>query len=276
VARTGVGTGSVEYPRPVPELPEVELYSRLARGALGRTVTSVSAPDPWFIKGGADGPTLGAALVGRRLTAAHRIGKLMLVDVDGGPTLGIRFGMTGTLVVDGREGIDRLAYAPRRNDPKWERFSLGFDDGGSLVVRDPRRLGGVMLDPDLSGLGPDAASVSASALADALRGSKAPLKARLLDQSRVAGIGNLMADEMLWRSGLSPLRPAGSLSTTEVRRLKRHLDRTIDDLLERGGSHRGDLMEERRPDGRCPRDGSELTRSTVGGRTSWWCPHHQS
>ena len=133
-----------------------------------------------------------------------------------------------------------------------------------------------MLDPDLSGLGPDAATVSASALADGLRGSKAPLKARLLDQSRVAGIGNLMADEVLWRSGLSPLRPAGSLSTKEVRRLKRHLDRTIDDLLERGGSHRGDLMEERRPGGRCPRDGAELTRSTVGGRTSWWCPRHQS
>jgi formamidopyrimidine-DNA glycosylase len=84
-----------------------------------------------------------------------------------------------------------------------------------------------------------------------------------------------MADEVLWRSGLSPLRPSGSLSTAEIRRLKRHLDRTIDDLLERGGSHRGDLMEERRPGGRCPRDGFELNRSTVGGRTSWWCPHHQ-
>jgi len=259
----------------VPELPEVELYSRLARAALGRTVTSVSAPDPWFIKGGADGSTLGAALVGRRLTAVHRIGKLLLIELDEGPTLGIRFGMTGTLVVDGREAIDRLIYSPRRHDPGWDRFSLGFGDGGSLVVRDPRRLGGVMLDPDLSRFGPDAATVSPSALAAGLRGSKAPLKARLLDQSRLAGIGNLMADEVLWRSGLSPLRPAGSLSTAEVRRLKRHLGRTIDDLLERGGSHRGDLMEQRRPGGRCPRDGFELNRSTVGGRTSWWCPHHQ-
>ena len=259
----------------MPELPEVELYSMLARGALGRTVTSVSAPDPWFIKGGADGPTVGAALTGHRLTAVRRIGKLLLVDVDGGPTLGIRFGMTGTLVVDGREGIDRLIYAPRRHDTSWDRFSLGFDDGGTLVVRDPRRLGGVTLDPDLSGLGPDAATVSASALAAGLRGSKAPLKARLLDQSRLAGVGNLMADEVLWRSGLSPRRPAGSLSATEVRRLHRHLGRTIDDLLERGGSHRGDLMEERHPGGRCPRDGAELIRSTVGGRTSWWCPHHQ-
>ena len=69
-----------------------------------------------------------------------------------------------------------------------------------------------MLDPDLSGLGPDAATIGPAALAAALRGSEAPLKARLLDQSRVAGVGNLIADEVLWRAGLSPLRPAGSLS----------------------------------------------------------------
>jgi formamidopyrimidine-DNA glycosylase len=133
----------------------------------------------------------------------------------------------------------------------------------------------VQLDPDLSRLGPDAASVRPSALAAALRGSAAPLKARLLDQSRVAGIGNLMADEVLWRAGLSPQRPAGSLSANEARRLHRHLRRTIGYLIDRGGSHLGDLMDERRPGGRCPRDGAALVRSTVGGRTSWWCPVHQ-
>jgi formamidopyrimidine-DNA glycosylase len=247
----------------VPELPEVESYRRTAEAALGRTISSVSAPDPWFIKGGADG------------TAARRIGKLLLLDVEGAPTLGIRFGMTGKLLVDGEPGTDRLVYAPRRHDPKWDRFSIDFSDGGSLVVHDPRRLGGILLDPDVSGLGPDAATVTPSALAAALRGSKAPLKARLLDQSRLAGVGNLIADEALWRSRLSPLRPAGSLSPAEVRRLHRHLLRTIEDLTGRGGSHRGDLMEERRIGGRCPRDGTELVRSTVGGRTSWWCPAHQ-
>jgi formamidopyrimidine-DNA glycosylase len=213
--------------------------------------------------------------VGHRLTAARRIGKLLLLDVEGAPTLGIRFGMTGKLLVDGEPGTDRLVYAPRRHDPKWDRFSIDFSDGGSLVVHDPRRLGGILLDPDVSGLGPDAATVTPSALAAALRGSKAPLKARLLDQSRLAGVGNLIADEALWRSRLSPLRPAGSLSPAEVRRLHRHLLRTIEDLTGRGGSHRGDLMEERRIGGRCPRDGTELVRSTVGGRTSWWCPAHQ-
>jgi formamidopyrimidine-DNA glycosylase len=264
----------VGYPRSVPELPEVESYRRLAESALLRTVTSISTPDPWFLKGGADSRALGRSLLGHRFVSARRIGKLLLLEIDSGPTLGIRFGMTGTLVVDGGAGVDRLLYAPR-HDPAWDRFAVGFDDGGSLVVRDPRRLGGVSLDPDVSELGPDAASITGSELAGALRGSTAPLKARLLDQSRVAGIGNLIADELLWRAGLSPLRPAGSITPNELRRLQRHLGRTIRDLTARGGSHRGDLMDERRSGGRCPRDGTELTRSTVGGRTSWWCPGHQ-
>jgi formamidopyrimidine-DNA glycosylase len=259
----------------VPELPEVESYTRLADRALGRTVDSVAAPDAWFIKGGADSTALASALVGHRLVAARRLGKVTLLDVDSGATLGIRFGMTGTLVVDGRSGVDGLYYAPKRHDPAWDRFAVHFDDGGSLVVRDPRRLGGVTLDPDLSGLGPDAASLGVAALAAALRGSDAPLKARLLDQSRIAGVGNLITDETLWRAGLSPLRPSGSLTPAEVRRLHRHLRATIDDLTARGGSHQGELMAERRRGGVCPRDGNDLNRSTVGGRTSYWCPAHQ-
>ena len=251
------------------------MYTRLARRALGRRVASVAAPDPWFIKGGADGATVAFALVGHRLVDACRLGKVTLLDIDSGATLAIRYGMTGTLVVDGRSGVDGLIYAPKRNEPRWNRFAVIFEDGGSLVVQDPRRLGGVTLDPDLSRLGPDAASLGPAALSRALRGSKAPLKARVLDQSKIAGVGNLMADEVLWRAGLSPLRPAGSLSPAEVRRLHRHLHRTIEEMIARGGSHLGDLMAERHRGGRCPRDGTELRRSTVGGRTSYWCPAHQ-
>jgi formamidopyrimidine-DNA glycosylase len=259
----------------VPELTEVEMYTRLARRALGRRVASVATPDPWFIKGDGDGEAVRSSLIGHQLVAARRLGKVTLLDIDSGATLGIRFGMTGTLVVDGQSGVDELIYAPKRHQPRWDRFALSFEDGGSLVVQDPRRLGGVTLDPDLSRLGPDAASLGPAALAGALRGSEAPLKARLLDQSKIAGVGNLIADEVLWRAGLSPLRPAGSLSPAEVRRLHRHLHRTIDDMMARGGSHLGDLMEERHRGGRCPRDGTELVRSTAGGRTSYWCPTHQ-
>jgi formamidopyrimidine-DNA glycosylase len=259
----------------MPELPEVESYRRLAETAIDRPIASVSAPDAWFLKGGADGVTVSAALVGNRFTDARRIGKLLLLDTEAGPTLGLRFGMTGTLVVDDHIGVDDMRYVPRRVDPAWDRFSLRFDDGGSMAVRDPRRLGGVALDPDVSHLGPDAASISTAALAGALRGSKAPLKARLLDQSKVAGVGNLIADEVLWRAGLSPLRASDSLEGKDLRRLHRHLGGTLEDLMTRGGSHLGDLMEERHPGGRCPKDGCELVRATVGGRTSWWCPKHQ-
>ena len=260
----------------MPELPEVELYRRLATRAVGRVISEVHSPDSWFLKGGIDAAALQGALVGRTFTAARRIGKLLLLDVDEGPTVGIRFGMTGNLAVDETTGVDQLRNTPRRHDSAWDRWAVTFEDGGSLVVRDPRRLGGVLLDPDVSRLGPDAATLTTGQLAGALKGSTAPLKARLLDQSRVSGVGNLIADEVLWRAGLSPERPAGSLTDAEVRRLRGQITRTIARLLGRGGSHLTSIMEHRRPGGRCPRDGAALVRATVGGRTTWWCPVHQT
>lgn len=263
----------------MPELPEVEAYRRLAEArALGRAVAAVDAPDAWYLKGGVVALDL-ADLVGRRFTAARRRGKLLLLDLSPGDTgpavLGLRFGMTGRLVVDGHAGVDQLLYSS--NDPavRFDRFAVRFADGGDLRVRDPRRLGGVTLDPPEDRLGPDAAAITAGQLARALAGSAAPLKARLLDQERVAGVGNLIADEVLWRASLAPARPAESLSAAEVRRLRRHLVGVIADLIQRGGSHTGDLGPQRRRGGRCPRDGAELRRSTVGGRTTWWCPRHQ-
>ena len=263
------------YPRLVPELVEVERYRALADRAVGRQVAAVESPDPWFIKGAASGELLASALVGRRFTGARRIGKLLLLDVEDGPVVGIRFGMTGSLVVDGADAVGRLLYTSGRYDPAWERWSVAFADDARLVVHDPRRLGGVTLDPDVSRLGPDAVGLGAAALGRALAGSAAPLKARLLDQSRIAGIGNLIADEVLWRAGLSPIRRAASLSPSEVRRLRRHLARTLADLSGRGGSQLGDLMAERHPGGLCPKDGAPLERTTVGGRTTWWCRAHQ-
>lgn len=217
---------------------------------------------------------MAAALTGRRLEGARRIGKLLLVDTDG-PTLGLRFGMTGRLLVDGVPGVEELRYASVRDVPAWDRFVLAFAEGGELRMRDPRRLGGVALDPDEGALGFDAASVRPAQLQAVLAGSAAPLKARLMDQARLAGVGNLMADEVLYRAGLDPARPAGSLDPGEVRRLHRHLRGTVDDLLRRGGSHLGDLIPARGPGGMCPRDGTLLVRRTVGGRTTWSCPRHQ-
>jgi formamidopyrimidine-DNA glycosylase len=260
----------------VPELPEVEAYRRLAESILGLRIVAVDAPDPWYLKGGLDGDDVDAALVGRKFDAARRRGKVLLLDVHGGPTLGLRFGMTGRLVVDGVPGVDRLLYSSDRDRPEWNRFRVSFPAGRSLVVRDPRRLGGVYLDADESRLGPDALSLTLPELRRALAASEAPLKARLLDQSHLAGVGNLIADEVLWRAGLDPARPAGSVTDAETRRLARVLRRTLDDLIAHGGSHTGDLMVARTPGGRCPKDGTPLVRRTVGGRTTWSCPKHQT
>lgn len=260
----------------MPELPEVEAYRRLAGRALGRTVASVRIGDQRFLRGGTTSRRLRSTLVGNSFAAARRRGKLLVLDVGDSPhRLGLRFGMTGRLHVDGADGVDRLVYAPDRRLEVWDRFGLRFADGGSLVVSDPRLLGGVVLDPDEDVLGPDALDVGRAELHRALAGSTVALKARLMDQSRLAGVGNLVADEVLWRAGLSPLRPAGSLTSAEERRLHTQVRRTLEELISAGGSHLGELMPERQAGGRCRRCGAELRRDRVGGRSTWWCPAHQ-
>ena len=259
---------------------EVEAYRLLAeRTALLRPITVVEAADTWYLKRGLVASAL-AVLVGCQLVRARRIGKLLMLDTVGpdgldGPVLGLRFGMAGRLVVDGAAALDELRYASNQALPAYDRFGLVFVDGGSLRARDPRRFGGVELDPCESALGPDVSAVTLGQLSAALAASRAPLKARLMDQSRLAGVGNLIADEVLWRASLDPSRLAGWLSAAELRRLHRHLRAAVAELGARGGSHTGDLMGERRAGGACPRDGRLLVRATVGGRTTWWCPWHQ-
>ncbi|MGH9276151.1 MAG: Fpg/Nei family DNA glycosylase [Acidimicrobiales bacterium] len=257
----------------MPELIEVELYRQVADLAVGRTITRVDAPDAWYLKGGTTGRQM-RSLPGRAVTGTRRVGKLLLVDTDG-PTLGLRFGMTGRLVVDGRAPIERLEYSSGRDDPAWVRFALGLDGVGDLRVVDPRRLGGVQLDPDESHLGVDALAVRPAQLRDLLARSRSPVKAWLLDQRHVAGVGNLLADEVLWRAGIDPSRPASSLAPADARRLHSHLQGTITELTRRGGSHTGDLQVARVRGASCPRDGTPLQRRTIGGRTTYSCPRHQ-
>ena len=243
-------------------------------------MSEVYAPDDWFIKGGADAAALSLALEGQTVVGVRRLGKLMMLDFghSGGPigaVLGLRFGMTGRLVVDDHAVIEKLEYSSARVLPEWRRFALGFDDQGTLVVVDPRRLGGVELNPDDSQLGPDAFDLAVEQLGAALEGSRTALKARLLDQRRVAGLGNLLVDEILWRIGLDPAREAGSLNGAEQERLAEAIRLTVAELAERGGSHTGDLHLARVRGGSCPRDGELLDRRTIGGRTTYSCPLHQ-
>lgn len=260
----------------MPELVEIEAYRRLAESkALGRRIVAVEAPDAWWLKGGLTAGALSDALVGRTFTAARRTGKRLWLDTDGdGPVLGLRFGMTGRLLVDGAVGVDELIYSSNRDVGAWDRIVVRFADGGDLRVRDARRLGGAELEPDEARLGPDAAGLTVAALGRALAASKAPLKARLMDQARISGLGNLLVDEILYRAGLDPARPAGSLDAVELRRLQGWIRRTVE-RLQGHGSHAGEIGPARQPGGVCPRDGTPLVRRTIGGRTTWSCPTHQ-
>ena len=274
----------------MPEGLEIEFYRRLAETALDRVVVAVDAPDAWYLKGGLTAEAVEDRLVGQSFAAARRVGKLLLLDLDrhgtdgvpedrdreGGGVIGLRFGMTGVLEVDGERAVEKLEYSSLRRDPAWIRFQVTFADRGTLVMRDPRRLGGVELEPNVAHLGPDALALTAGQLRAVLAGSEAPLKARLMDQQRIAGLGNLLTDEILWRSRLDPDRAAQTLDDREVRRLHKHLRRTLDELMVRGGSHTGDLMVGRTRGGCCPKCGAPLDRRQIGGRTTYSCPRHQS
>ena len=262
----------------MPEILEVETARVLIEArALDRPIAAVDAPDTWYLKRGLTPTGVKAALPGRRLTVARRRGKLLLVDTDAGagPTVGLHLGMSGRVLVDGEAAGDPLLYASNLENPAWHRFTLRFADGGHLVMRDPRRLGAVELDPDEERLGVDAFDLTLAELRSVVSRSRAPLKAVLMDQARIAGLGNLLVDETLWRAGLDPARPADSLDAAEQVRVRRAIATVLRVLGRRGGSHTGDLMPSRLPGGHCPKDGAPLQRRTVGGRTTYSCPVHQ-
>jgi formamidopyrimidine-DNA glycosylase len=278
---------------PVPELPEVEsARAAIEKAGLGRKIIDVDDTDIWECRPHRPGE-IRAALLGRTLIGASRRGKSMWCATSGigrsstpGPLLGIHLGMSGRVLIsgpDGRsaEGGDWLGnrygqeaeMAVRK--PIWDRFTVTFADGGQLRLFDKRRLGRVRLDPDLSHLGPDAELITAAEFAERLGRGTAPVKARLLDQSVIAGVGNLLADETLWQARISPLRPGEALTADDLRVLRRALRRATKEAIAKGGVHTGTIMEHRKAGGHCPRCGAQMRRSTVGGRTTWWCPQEQ-
>jgi formamidopyrimidine-DNA glycosylase len=260
----------------VPEILEVESARALIEArALHREIAAVHAPDAWFLKRGLTPRAARAALTGNELVDARRRGKLMLVDTRRGAVLALHLGMSGRVIIDGEAAGDPLLYASNRPDTAWHRFGLAFADGGSLYLRDPRRLGAIELDPDEDRLGPDAFVLTLAELRAFTARSTASIKAVLMDQSRVAGLGNLLCDEALWRAGVDPTRVAKTLDRDETRRLHRAIRETLRVLGRRGGSHTGDLTSQREPGAHCPRDGAPLLRRTVGGRTTYSCPLHQ-
>ncbi|HEY3716810.1 MAG TPA: DNA-formamidopyrimidine glycosylase family protein [Jatrophihabitantaceae bacterium] len=272
----------------MPELPEVEsARAVIERAALGRRIVDVDDSDTYECRPHLPGEIRGA-LLGRRLTIVHRRGKSMWCDTSGvgrqrtpGPVLGIHLGMSGKIVIadpDGTEtdGGDYWERGRAPGDYRFTRFSLTFADGGSLRLIDPRRLGRVRLDPPVEKLGPDAREITPAEFRTIITRGSAPVKARLLDQDAIAGIGNLLADEILWRARISPARPVGELTRPEVDRLARALRRTVDAAIRDGGVHTLSIVPFRKAGATCPRDGAPMARGTVGGRTTWWCSREQA
>ena len=272
----------------MPELPEVEsARAVIERAALGRVIVDVDDGDTYECRPHQPGE-IRAALLGRRLTAAHRRGKSMWCDTSGvvpastpGPALGLHLGMSGKIVItDGRgdeiEGGDYWERGRANGDYRFSRFSLTFADGGSLLLIDPRRLGRVRLDPPVQALGPDAGEITRSQFRAAFARGTAPVKARLLDQHAIAGIGNLLADQVLWQAKFNPARPVSELTQPDVDRLLRAVRRSVEASVADGGVHTLPILSFRKPDAHCPRCGAPMLRGQVAGRATWWCSREQA
>jgi formamidopyrimidine-DNA glycosylase len=273
----------------MPELPEVEtIRRRLAPVVEGATIEAAEIVDPRLTRP-VDPDLVADALVGERIVALDRRGKYLLWRLESGRTLVVHLRMTGSL---------RHASRGTLPDDAYRRATLALDTGISVAYRDVRRFGTwELLDQDHlspyleTRLGPEplAPSFSATRLARLAAGRKAPIKAFLLDQRRVAGVGNIYADEALWRARIHPLRPAGELDAAEIVRLHRALRAALRKGIELQGStltdyvtpdgERGSMQHEFHVYGRlgepCDRCGRPIERIVVAGRGTWFCPFCQ-
>ena len=267
----------------MPELPEVEtIRSQLAPRLEGRTLVRVEILDPRLTRP-YDLFEVAEELEGDTVVAVERRGKYLLVRLESGLGLLVHLRMTGSF------GFTPVSH---------ERAVLELDDGSRVAYRDVRRFGTwlVLEDGDLepylaakNGPEPLGRRFSARWLAAQLARRKAPLKAVLLDQRVVAGLGNIYADEALWRARVSPLRPANGLSDDEVRRVTRAVRAALRAGIERQGSTlrdyaapdgaSGSMQDEFRVYGRdgepCRRCRTTIAKTRVGGRGTWFCPRCQ-
>lgn len=259
----------------MPELAEVAWFAKQWSLGVGHKVTEVLCHERARIYRSANAAEIRRRLPGRRLTEIRTRGKQMLFVFEGS-SLGLHLGMTGELLTEGKD------HKPGKHDhlvirqAKW-----------SLVFRDPRMFGALRFEANTAepawwqAMAPDlvSAAFTREVLEDFLRRRKArPMKAVLLMQECFPGVGNWMADEILWRCRIHPSRTAGALSKAEVDDVWRETRKLCRDAVRIIGKNWGDppkswLFPHRwRAGGKCPRDGKILLREEIGGRTTAWCP----
>jgi formamidopyrimidine-DNA glycosylase len=270
----------------VPELPEVETVRRaLEPVLLGRRFVRVRIDDARLVRP-YEPAEVAAELEGERVESVGRRGKYLIVRFESGRVLLIHLRMTGS-----------LRHAPSGSLPEdpHRRAVVKLDDGSDVAYRDVRRFGTWLLlepgeaEPYLAGkvgVEPLEALFTAARLGEKLAGRRGALKAALLDQRLIAGLGNIYVDEALSRARLNPLRAAGSLDRPELRRLHRGIRAALEHGLARQGStlrdyrlpdgSGGSMQDEFRVYGRggepCDRCGTPISRIRIAGRSSWFCP----
>lgn len=262
----------------MPELPDVEGFRAvLDEHGRGRRIKDVEVLDASVVRD-MSGRAFVRAVRGGRFGEPRRHGKWLLTPIEDGPsgdrrTLAAHFGMTGELLwcADGepRHRHDRVVFT---------------ESGGELRYRDMRKLKGLRLTDDdgvarlLEPLGPDACAVTAGELGERLAGTRRYVKTALTDQSVVAGLGNLLADEICWRARLDPRRRSDGLDRDEVRRLHARMRSVLRAAIPTGRvpGRKSWLTGHRDEDpGACPRCGTSLRHSRIGGRATVCCPHCQ-
>jgi formamidopyrimidine-DNA glycosylase len=270
----------------MPELPEVEtIRQKLEPRLVGRRFERVDIDDPRLVRP-FEPLTVAAELQGELVSALERRGKYLIVRFESGRALLIHLRMTGS-----------LRHAPRGKlaDDPHRRAVVRLDDGSDVAYRDVRRFGTWQLlapgelDPYLEqrlGVEPLERAFTARKLAQQLDGRRAPLKAALLDQRTVAGLGNIYVDEALWRAQVHPLRSAGTLDADELARLTRAIKDALKAGVKRQGASlrdystpdggRGSMQDRFRVYGRegrpCPRCGTPIDKIRTAGRGTWYCP----
>jgi formamidopyrimidine-DNA glycosylase len=286
----------------MPELPEVEVTRRRIEPVLvGRRIRRVQTTGDSYLF--LTRPArLRRALAGRRVEALARHGKYLLADLDDGSRLVLHLGMTGQLFASGTSSVRllsataRAALAPEEQrcfvpDPH-THLRLCFEEGPDVYLRDVRKFGKVLLlgpretHARLGRLGVDALEVTGAALFTATRGRRVAIKSLLLDQSVIAGVGNIYADEALFRAGVRPRRPAGRVTRRECDALAAAIRAVLERSIETGGSSIRDYVAPDGSDGAyqdercvyaragepCRRCGRAIRRVVLGQRSSHYCP----
>jgi formamidopyrimidine-DNA glycosylase len=247
----------------MPELPDVEGFRRVAENAGGRRIERVDLLDRTLLRSGR-----AETIEGERFGDFERHGKWVIAPAGEAEVL-MHFGMTG-----------RLDWEPRGSDRHVHDRIVFVCRGGELRYRNMRKFGGVWIsrrgrEPVTGPLGPDATEVGLERFRELLAGRRGTLKAALMDQRLIAGLGNLMVDELAWRARVDPRTPVPRLSRRRVERLWRAMDEVVGESLPTGRvpTVEGWLTGARddRRDARCPRCESRLRRATVAGRTTVWC-----